>query len=63
MARWARERSDQQLDQWVEEIPFKETRGYVKQVTSDLFIYRQLYGGEVQRLSLIIPAPGTGVDF
>ena len=63
VARWAKERGEEQLDQWVEEIPFKETRGYVKQVTCDLFIYRQLYGGNVQRLSLTIPAPGTGVDF
>jgi soluble lytic murein transglycosylase len=63
VAKWAKERSEVQLDEWVEEIPFKETRGYVKQVTSDLFIYRQLYGGQVQRLSLSIPAPGAGVDF
>lgn len=63
VARWAKERGTQQLDQWVEEIPFKETRGYVKQVTCDLFIYRQLYGGEVKRLSLAVPAPGAGVDF
>jgi soluble lytic murein transglycosylase len=63
VSRWAKERGDIPLDQWVEEIPFKETRGYVKQVTSDLFIYRQLYGGEVKRLSLEVPAPGAGVDF
>ncbi len=63
VVRWAKERGEVPLDQWVEEIPFKETRGYVKQVTSDLFIYRQLYGGEQQRLSLAIPVPGSGVDF
>ncbi len=63
VAKWAKERAQVPLDEWVEEIPFKETRGYVKQVTSDLFIYRQLYGGEQKRLSLVIPAPGSGVDF
>lgn len=63
VAKWAKERAEVQLDEWVEEIPFKETRGYVKQVTSDLFIYRQLYGGEQKRLSLVIPKPGAGVDF
>lgn len=64
VARWAKERGDEPLDQWVEEIPFKETRGYVKQVTTDLFIYRQLYGGPKARLSLTVPQPGTsGVDF
>jgi soluble lytic murein transglycosylase len=63
VAKWAKDRAEVQLDEWVEEIPFKETRGYVKQVTSDLFIYRQLYGGEQKRLSLVIPKPGAGVDF
>ncbi len=63
VARWAKERAELPLDQWVEEIPFKETRGYVKQVTIDLFIYRQLYGAEQQRLSLAIPVPGNGVDY
>lgn len=63
VARWATERRQEPLDQWVEEIPYKETRGYVKQVTADLFIYRQLYGGSTERLSLAIPLPSTGVDF
>ncbi|MFO0596333.1 MAG: transglycosylase SLT domain-containing protein [Myxococcaceae bacterium] len=64
VAKWAKERGDEPLDQWVEEIPYKETRGYVKQVTTDLFIYRQLYGAPRQRLSLGIPPPApTGVNF
>ena len=63
VAKWATERGDEPLDLWVEQIPYKETRGYVKQVTADLFIYRQLYGAEEKRLSLAVPAPGQGVDF
>lgn len=63
VARWAKERGAAPLDQWIEEIPFKETRGYVKQVTADLFIYRQLYGGPEGRLPLTVPVPGKGVDF
>lgn len=63
VARWAKERGQEPLDQWVESIPYKETRGYVKQVTTDLFIYRQLYGGADQRLPLTVPQPGVGVDF
>lgn len=63
VAKWARERGEQPLDEWVEQIPFKETRGYVKQVTADLFIYRQLYGYETKPLSLKIPQPGDGVNF
>ena len=54
------------LDQWVEEIPYKETRGYVKQVVADLFIYHQLYDGgkpaEPLSFSLPVPKP-TGVAF
>ncbi len=64
VAKWARERGELPLDQWVEEIPFKETRGYVKQVTADLFVYRQLYGGTQERLALVVPTPKVaGVDF
>jgi soluble lytic murein transglycosylase len=63
VAKWAKERGQDPLDQWVEGIPYKETRGYVKQVTADLFIYRQLYGYEQKRLSLEVPKPGTGVEF
>ena len=63
VAKWARERGEQPLDEWVEQIPYKETRGYVKQVTADLFIYRQLYGYESTPLSLQIPQPGDGVNF
>ena len=65
VVKWATERADEPLDQWVEAIPFKETRGYVKQVTVDLFIYRQLYGtGARQHLSLEVPkAIGAGVSF
>jgi soluble lytic murein transglycosylase len=64
VARWARERGELPLDQWIEEIPFKETRGYVKQVTADLFIYRQLYGGKAERLAMSVPTPSaSGVDF
>ncbi|MBL8911938.1 MAG: lytic transglycosylase domain-containing protein, partial [Archangium sp.] len=64
VAKWAKERGSEPLDQWVEEIPYKETRGYVKQVTADLFIYRQLYKFEQKRLSLVIPPPSDqGVNF
>jgi soluble lytic murein transglycosylase len=66
VVKWAQSRGAEPFDQWVEEIPFKETRGYVKQVVADVFIYRQLYGeaGGAGTLSLVIPAPKTkGVDY
>ncbi len=63
VVKWATQKSDLQLDMWVEEIPFKETRGYVKQVTADYFIYRALYGEKsaaVKQLALQIPVPRDG---
>lgn len=62
--KWVEKRRTLPFDQWIEEIPFKETRGYVKQVVADFFIYQALYGDSVDRLSLVLPVPnGTGVSF
>ncbi|MFP2929036.1 lytic transglycosylase domain-containing protein, partial [Pyxidicoccus sp. 3LG] len=64
--KWARERGSLPLDLFVETIPFKETRGYVKQVVADLFLYHSFYGkaGEPLRLSLKVPEPSVeGVSF
>ncbi len=63
---WASTRSDLPLDEFVEAIPWKETRGYVKNVTANYFVYRTLYAssGEPMRLSLKVPEPKpTGVNF
>jgi soluble lytic murein transglycosylase len=65
-AKWAKERGTLPLDLFVETIPFKETRGYVKQVVADLFLYQAFYGngGEPPRLSLKVPTPAAeGVSF
>ena len=64
--KWARERGTLPLDLFVETIPFKETRGYVKQVVADLFLYHAFYGasGQDLRLSLKVPEPAVeGVSF
>lgn len=63
--RWASERQTLPLDMWVEEIPYKETRGYVKQVTADYYIYQALYGPKQERrLTMTVPAPNAnGVSF
>lgn len=66
VAKWATEKSALPLDLFVEEIPFRETRAYVKQVVADIFVYHQLYSEEAQipRLSLEIPTPSaTGIGF
>ncbi|XXF75016.1 transglycosylase SLT domain-containing protein [Myxococcaceae bacterium GXIMD 01537] len=64
--RWLREKGKLPLDLFVEIIPFKETRGYVKQVVADLFLYHSFYGGKAPRpeLQMTLPAPtAEGVNF
>ncbi len=65
VVRWAEERKDLPLDMWVEEIPYKETRGYVKQVTADYYIYQALYAPKANRpFSMQVPSPrAVGVTF
>ncbi|MDP1915784.1 MAG: transglycosylase SLT domain-containing protein, partial [Myxococcales bacterium] len=66
VSKWMAQRGLLPLDEWIEEIPYKETRGYVKQVLADYVIYQQLYGGAdvSARLSLSLPSPKTsGVAF
>lgn len=64
--KWVKDKGVLPLDLFVEEIPFRETRGYVKQVLADLYLYQSFYGGEAAppRLSLTVPVPHTeGVGF
>lgn len=66
VAKWMSQRGSLPLDEWIEEIPYKETRGYVKQVLADQLVYQRLYGGAdvTPRLELVLPAPKTsGVAF
>ncbi len=65
-AKWAQERGTLPLDLFVETIPFRETRGYVKQVVADLFLYHAFYGdgAGAPQLQLVVPAPTKeGVTF
>jgi soluble lytic murein transglycosylase len=41
--RWLRERGDVDLDEFIETIPFDETRGYTKRVLSSYLAYAWLY--------------------
>ncbi len=62
--RWLTARGTLPLDRFVEEIPFKETRGYVKQVLADYAVYQRLYGSAVKPLALVLPKPKpSGVEF
>jgi soluble lytic murein transglycosylase len=64
-AAWARARAGQPLDAWVESIPFRETREYVKIVSAEWDLYRLLAGEPPAPLDpgRAIPAPGAGVAF
>ncbi|HTN52969.1 MAG TPA: transglycosylase SLT domain-containing protein [Anaeromyxobacter sp.] len=45
VTRWRDARSGLEVDEFVEEIPVEETRGYVKRVLRSYAAYRALYGG------------------
>jgi len=63
--RWVEDRGSMPLDLFVERIPYKETRAYVKQVVADYFTYHELYGDRARwpRLDLSLPKPAAGVNF
>lgn len=58
--RWLAERGSRPLDEFIEMIPYDETRGYTKRVLSTYFTYTWLYGtgDPVPRLSFSL-APVT----
>jgi soluble lytic murein transglycosylase len=63
-AAWARAQAGQPLDEWVEAIPYKETRAYVKAVLAAREAYRHLGGlGPLLDPNQPIPAPAPGAAF
>jgi soluble lytic murein transglycosylase len=65
-ARWAKTFGELPTDLFVEAIPYRETRAYVKQVVADIYNYQQLYGDGGRPLRLSLQLPGQvhdGVDF
>jgi soluble lytic murein transglycosylase len=55
---WWRSRASLPLDEFVEEIPIQETRGYVKRVLRSYAAYRMLYGRDGERpVRLVQPLP------
>jgi soluble lytic murein transglycosylase len=56
VAKWIAENPDAELDEWVEEIPFRETRFYVKKVVRSMGIYALLSTGRLD----VITDPKTG---
>ena len=42
--RWLKERDGLPIENWIETIPFKETRNYVKNVLAFTLVYERLAG-------------------
>ena len=63
VAPWVKAAVGLPLDVFVEEIPFKETRKYVKIVVGSWSAYRLLSGAEAPTLNEQVPEPGTGAAF
>jgi len=64
-AAWARSSADVPLDRFVEDVPYRETRRYVKSVAADAVVYRALWEGGALALDgeRPVPAPRQGVAF
>jgi soluble lytic murein transglycosylase len=60
---WATAGAGRPLDEWVEDIPYRETRRYVKVVAGAWSAYRLLAGGPPPLLSRTVPAPRDGANF
>jgi soluble lytic murein transglycosylase len=62
---WASDRAGMPLDAWVESIPYRETRGYVKVVLAEWDVYRAVAGEPTPRLDpdQRVKAPAAGVAF
>lgn len=52
--KWLPQNEALDADIWVELIPYKETRNYVKAVMA----YKQIYQGQLQDKSMLIAQPG-----
>jgi soluble lytic murein transglycosylase len=56
--RWLRERAEHPFDEWVEEIPYGETRGYTRRVLQSWIVYAFLDRGELPELPSTLPRRG-----
>jgi soluble lytic murein transglycosylase len=65
VAEWAAARRGMPIDAWVESIPYRETRQYVKIVLSEWDVYRALAGEPPPSIDPLrpTPAPAPGVAF
>ncbi|CDN13389.1 Soluble lytic murein transglycosylase precursor [Richelia intracellularis] len=50
VAKWLRRLPTEDIDEFVEEIPFNETKNYVRQVFGNYWNYLRLYNSEISRI-------------
>jgi soluble lytic murein transglycosylase len=55
--RWLRERAALPLDEWVERIPYRETRRYTRRVLQSVGVYGFLDQGQMPLLASALPPP------
>jgi soluble lytic murein transglycosylase len=64
--RWLRQSEDWDLDEFVENIPYDQTRQYVGKVLVNMDMYHRLYGVGGKGLSLDVdaelPKPAQGME-
>jgi soluble lytic murein transglycosylase len=57
VAKWLKNRTDKDVDLFVEEIPYDQTRGYTKRVIGTLAAYTYLYSDKPEMLALPLTFP------
>jgi soluble lytic murein transglycosylase len=57
--RWLRERGALPLDEWVERIPYRETRRYTRRVLQSYGVYAWLDRGQLPSLPAALPAASS----
>ncbi len=62
-APWADKGAGEPIDQWVEELPYRETRKYIKVIVGAWSAYRILAGGSPPRLLATVPPLKAGAAF
>ncbi len=60
--RWLSSRGQLPADEFIEEIPFSSTRGYVKHVLAVYAVYRLTYGGQADRAFSFDLAAGPALE-
>jgi soluble lytic murein transglycosylase-like protein len=50
VAKWLENGPPRSIEEFIEEIPFSETRAYVKRVLRSAWLYRTLYGTTEDRM-------------